>query len=68
MRQHPKWKAIPIVALVSDDRAARECYDLSVNACIDKPTTLDALAALVVTIEAFWFSIPVLLPSEWKES
>jgi hypothetical protein len=66
MRQHEIWKLIPIVALVSDDWNAKECYQLFVNACIEKPTSLDALAAVVVSVDAFWFSVPLLLPPEWK--
>lgn len=55
-------KAIPVVVLTSSksEKDIRESYDLYANSYIVKPSDIDQLSEIVVSIEKFWFNTAAL--------
>lgn len=64
IKQHPKFRLIPVVVLTSSEAAhdIGNSYDLSANSYITKPVDFDEYFKVILKIEEFWFSI-VKLPS-----
>lgn len=54
-------RRVPVVVLTSSNQEddVRKAYDLGANSYLVKPVGLDALVALVRTLEAFWIKLNV---------
>ena len=63
VKSSDKLKRIPIVVLSSSkaEQDINQSYDLHANSYVTKPIDIQKLAAIVQSIESFWFSV-VQLP------
>jgi chemotaxis family two-component system response regulator Rcp1 len=61
LRQHPRFKHIPIVIFTGTEepREVRHCYELGANAVLRKPMDVAEYCALVRTCVAFWCACQV---------
>jgi two-component system response regulator len=62
LKQHPKTRRIPVVALGADDDAPTvdAAYEAGVNTYIVKPVTFLALVRLMKVFTAYWLETAVL--------
>lgn len=65
IKNHPRFKQIPVVILTTSDATLDILlsYNLHANAYITKPVELDQFITAIRAIESFWLSI-VELPSD----
>lgn len=63
IKQHERWKLIPVVILTSSkaERDIQTAYELHANCYIIKPVDFGQMIEVVHSLESFWFSI-VKLP------
>jgi two-component system, chemotaxis family, response regulator Rcp1 len=59
VKEHPKLRRMPVLVFSSSeaDEDIHAAYDNHANGYITKPDTVDALEAVVETIERFWIAV-----------
>jgi CheY-like chemotaxis protein len=59
LKQHPVFKRIPVVVFTTtkNDAEIKRCYELGANSYVVKPTSFDALLAVVENIRNYWFQV-----------
>ncbi|MEC4807049.1 MAG: response regulator [Jaaginema sp. PMC 1079.18] len=67
LKNHPQYKAIPVVILTSSDRDEDilQSYNLGVNAYVTKPVGLAGFIKIIESLNDFWFTI-VKLPNRQR--
>lgn len=62
VKQHRQLRRIPVLVFSSSeaDRDIEAAYDSYANGYVTKPGNVDALAAIVETIERFWIAVAQL--------
>ena len=53
----PELRRLPVLCFVDGTDVLSECYKSGANCCLNKPASLDDLAAFVIEINKFWFRI-----------
>lgn len=64
IKQHPKFKKIPVIVFTTTKNEAeiKRCYELGANTYIVKPTSYNSLLSVVQSIRQYWFqtaSVPI---------
>lgn len=64
IKEHPRWKNIPVVILTAStaERDVIKAYEHHANCYIVKPVDFERFVEVVRTIENFWFTV-VKLPN-----
>lgn len=64
IKEHPKWRSIPVVVLTTSKREedVLRSYHLGANSYITKPVTFEALVEVMKGLKKYWIEI-VELPS-----
>lgn len=59
LRDHPVFRALPVVALTTstDADTIHRAYQLGANAVVNKVDSLDGMTTVVNTIIEFWFKV-----------
>jgi len=65
IKQHPRFKSIPVVVLTTSraEQDVLRSYELHANCYITKPVDFQQFLGVVKSIEQFWLTV-VTLPSE----
>ncbi len=66
IKQHPRWKRIPVVMLTASKAEGDliSAYENHANCYIVKPVDFEQFDGVIRTLEHFWFSIVKLPPKE----
>lgn len=64
IKQHPKWKKIPVAILSTSDAEedVDSSYELFANCYIVKPMDMDSFRNIIRVIDDFWLSVVKLPP------
>lgn len=59
IRQHPRWKTLPVVMLSHSDDIGdlNRCYEQGANAYVVKPVTHERFAEVIEAVGSFWLRI-----------
>ncbi len=70
IKNHPRWKAIPVIVLSSsdDDHDRELAYDQHANGYLVKPTSYEGLKRLASGLAAYWVHLNRPPYSSLKES
>jgi chemotaxis family two-component system response regulator Rcp1 len=66
IKEHPRWKRIPVVILTASkaERDLISAYERHANCYIVKPVDFEQFVEVIRTIENFWFTVVKLPPKE----